>query len=69
MRSKFYLLFLTLTMLSLASCSGGGSSNSGGGTPNKTNIKVDPEVVEQTETIECSEGFGDASRCDARDDL
>ena len=43
-------------LLLIVSCSGGGSSN---GSSNGSD----------SERVECSDNFGDASRCDAREEL
>ncbi|WP_019505777.1 hypothetical protein [Pleurocapsa sp. PCC 7319] len=51
--NKISLLLLVIFVLFTTSCSGGGSSNGGGSTP--------------PPNVECSDGFGDASRCDTRD--
>ena len=52
--NKLFLAFLL--SLALSSCSGGSSSNGSNGST--SNVEV-----------ECSDGFGDASRCDARENL
>ena len=52
--NKLFLAFVL--SLALISCSGGGSSNGSNGSTSNVDV-------------ECSDGFGDASRCDARENL
>ncbi|MEL6494238.1 MAG: hypothetical protein AAFQ41_03835, partial [Cyanobacteria bacterium J06623_7] len=63
-RSHFVLLILLLSM-ALVSCSGGGSSNSDS---SDTDSSPTPETPVNSEA-ECSDDFGDASRCDVRQGL
>lgn len=57
--NKLCLAFLL--SLALISCSGGGSSNSSDGSNSGRSTSASD--------VECSDGFGDASRCEARENL
>ena len=53
-KTNLFSILVLLLSFTVISCSGGGSSNSKTKTP-------DP--------VECSDGFGDASRCETREQL
>lgn len=63
-KSKTHLFPILVLLLSFTviSCSGGGSSNGSGNDGDDIN-GVSPPATE------CSDGFGDASRCDSREQL
>ena len=60
-RKSISYLFILLASLILVSCSGGGSSNGGSSNDN------DPDDIDIQQ--ECSDEFGDASRCEIREGL
>ena len=53
-KTNLFSILILLLSFTVISCSGGGSSNS------KTTT---------SEPVECSDGFGDASRCETREQL
>ena len=53
-KTNLFSILILLLSFTVISCSGGGSSNSGSNPSNP---------------VECSDGFGDASRCETREQL
>ena len=69
MLRKFSWLFTVLIVSLLVSCSGGSSSNGDGRSGNSSSGDRVDTSSEVNSNSSCSDEFGDASRCETRDNL
>lgn len=69
MLQKIYLLFIISMVSLLVSCSDGGSSNGDSRNGNSNSGGQVNTSSEGNSNTDCSDEFGDASRCETRDSL